>query len=203
MSRRTDPITNRRCATVQLASCRVSCIVTAIVTARRTVRFPVLYSFCWLVGPCGLLCSLAPCRACKFLYAARRLSLEKRVSKSWSCHENKKWSCCCSPFCCSLLFIWFGHSSLSSLQKNPLLPIWAPLINNCRIRVATLRLVLPPTFAELLRLIPGCTSCDQILQKMWTSLRIACQIELWNEKASVIETITDLPRPTGGLMEPK
>ena len=38
MSRRTDPITNRRCATVQLAGCRVGCIV----TARRTVRFPVL-----------------------------------------------------------------------------------------------------------------------------------------------------------------
>ena len=98
MSRRTDPITNRRCATVQLASCRVSCIVTAIVTARRTVRFPVLYSFCWLVGPCGLLCSLAPCRACKFLYAARRLSLEKRVSKSWSCHKSKKMILLLSPY---------------------------------------------------------------------------------------------------------
>ena len=108
MSRRTDPITNRRCATVQLASCRVSCIVTAIVTPRRTVRFPVLYSFCWLVGPCGLLCSLAPCRACKFLYAARRLSLEKRVSKSWSCHKNKKMILLLFPFLLlsSLHLIW-------------------------------------------------------------------------------------------------
>ena len=80
----------------------------AIVTARRTVRFPVLYSFCWLVGPCGLLCSLAPCRACKFLYAARRLSLEKRVSKSWSCHNNKKMILLLFPFLLlsSLHLIW-------------------------------------------------------------------------------------------------